>query len=410
MKNFMEYQTYNLPNGIKLIHKPVKSIVAHAGIIINTGSRDEHEKEHGIAHFIEHMIFKGTKKRKAFHVLSRLEDVGGELNAYTSKEETCIYASFMIKDYQRAFELLSDIVFNSSFPERDIEKEKEVIIEEINSYLDQPGEQIFDDFEELIYDNASIGRNILGTPEKLRKLSKNTLNRFIQQHYNTDQMVVCSVGNLSFSRLVKYFEKHFGNVPSNSRKQQREEIGIYRPVKKMLEKNTFQSHCIIGNRAYDLNDKRRTDLHLLNNILGGQGLNSRLNLSLREKNGYAYNIESNYSPYFDTGVLSIYFGTDRKNLDKSINLTYKEFDKLKTKKLGQIQLARAKRQLTGQLMRSSEINENLMLAIGKSFLVYGKVESPEEINRKIETITASGLIEVANEILDNDQLSMLVYR
>jgi len=191
----MEYQTYILSNGIKLIHKPVKSPVAHAGIIINTGSRDEHEEEHGIAHFIEHMIFKGTKKRKAFHVLSRLEDVGGELNAYTSKEETCIYASFMKKDYQRAFELISDIVFNSSFPERELEKEKEVIIEEINSYLDQPGEQIFDDFEELIYKNAPIGRSILGTPEKLRKLSKNTLNRFIQQHYNTDQIIVCSVGN-----------------------------------------------------------------------------------------------------------------------------------------------------------------------------------------------------------------------
>ena len=406
----MEYQTYILSNGIKLIHKPVKSPVAHAGIIINTGSRDEHEEEHGIAHFIEHMIFKGTKKRKAFHVLSRLEDVGGELNAYTSKEETCIYASFMKKDYQRAFELLSDIVFNSSFPERELEKEKEVIIEEINSYLDQPGEQIFDDFEELIYKNAPIGRSILGTPEKLRKLSKNTLNRFIQQHYNTDQIIVCSVGNLSFSRLVKYFEKYFNNVPPTYRTWQRKKAGFYHPEIKIIDKETYQSHCIIGNRAYDLNDKRRTDLFLLNNILGGQGLNSRLNLSLREKNGYAYNIESNYSPYFDTGVLSIYFGTDRKNLEKSISLTYKEFDKLKTKKLGQIQLARAKRQLTGQLMRSSEINENLMLAIGKSFLVYGKVETPEEISRKIEAITASGLMEIANEILDTDQLSMLAYK
>ncbi len=406
----MEYQTYILSNGIKLIHKPVKSSVAHAGIIINTGSRDEHKEEHGIAHFIEHMIFKGTKKRKAFHVLSRLEDVGGELNAYTSKEETCIYASFMKKDYQRAFELLSDIVFNSSFPERELEKEKEVIIEEINSYLDQPGEQIFDDFEELIYENAPIGRSILGTPEKLRKLSKNTLNRFIQQHYNTDQIIVCSVGNLSFPRLVKYFEKYFINVPTAYRTWQRKKAGYYHPEIKIIDKDTYQSHCIIGNRAYDLNDKRRTDLHLLNNILGGQGLNSRLNLSLREKNGYAYNIESNYSPYFDTGVLSIYFGTDRKNLEKSISLTYKEFDKLKTKKLGQIQLARAKRQLTGQLMRSSEINENLMLAIGKSFLVYGKVETPEEISWKIEAITASGLMEIANEILDTDQLSMLAYK
>jgi len=406
----MEYQTYTLSNGIRLIHKPVKSPVAHAGIIINTGSRDENKEEHGIAHFIEHMIFKGTKKRKAFHILSRLEDVGGELNAYTSKEETCIYASFMKEDYPRAFELISDIVFNSSFPERELKKEKEVIIEEINSYLDQPGEQIFDDFEELIYENAPIGRSILGTPEKLRKLSKNTLNRFIQQHYNTDQIIVCSVGKLSFSRLVKYFEKYFNNVPTTYRTWQRRKAGFYHPEIKIINKDTYQSHCIIGNRAYDLNDKRRTDLFLLNNILGGQGLNSRLNLSLREKNGYAYNIESNYSPYFDTGVLSIYFGTDRKNLEKSISLTYKEFDKLKTKKLGQIQLARAKRQLTGQLMRSSEINENLMLAIGKSFLVYGKVETAEEISRKIEAITASGLMEIANEILDTNQLSMLAYK
>ena len=406
----MEYQTYTLSNGIKLIHKQVKSPVAHAGIIINTGSRDENKEEHGIAHFIEHMIFKGTKKRKAFHILSRLEDVGGELNAYTSKEETCIYASFMKEDYQRAFELISDIVFNSSFPERELKKEKEVIIEEINSYLDQPGEQIFDDFEELIYKNAPIGRSILGTPEKLRKLSKNTLNWFILQHYNTDQMVVCSVGNLSFPRLVKFFEKYFGNVPAIYRTWKRKKAGSYHPEIKIIDKDTYQSHCIIGNRAYDLNDKRRTDLHLLNNILGGQGLNSRLNLSLREKNGYAYNVESNYSLYFDTGVLSIYFGTDRKNLEKSINLTYKEFNKLKTKKLGEIQLARAKRQIIGQLMRSSEINENLMLAIGKSYLVYGKVETPEEINRKIETITASGLMEIANEILNTDHLSMLAYK
>jgi predicted Zn-dependent peptidase len=209
---------------------------------------------------------------------------------------------------------------------------------------------------------------------------------------------------------VKYFEKYFNNVPATFRTWQRKKAGSYHPEIKIIDKDTYQSHCIIGNRAYDLNDKRRTDLHLLNNILGGQGLNSRLNLSLREKNGYAYNIESNYSPYFDTGVLSIYFGTDRKNLEKSISLTYKEFDKLKTKKLGEIQLARAKRQITGQLMRSSEINENLMLAIGKSYLVYGKVETPEEINRKIEAITASGLMEIANEILDTDQLSMLAYK
>lgn len=406
----MEYQTHHLSNGLRLVHKPVNSPVAHAGIIINTGARDENEEEHGIAHFIEHMIFKGTKKRKAFHILSRLDDAGGEINAYTSKEETCIYASFMKEDYQRAFELFYDIIFNSSFPEKEIKKEKEVVIEEINSYLDQPGDKIFDDFEELIYKNAPLGRNILGTPNSLKHIERNNLTNFIQEKYNTDQMIICSIGNISFRRLVKYFNKYFDHIPANFRKWKRKKTSSYNPETKIIDKETFQSHCIIGNRAYDLNDKRRTGLHLLNNILGGQGLNSRLNISLREKKGYAYNIESNYSPYFDTGLLAIYFGTDRKNLDKSIDLTYKEFEKLKTKKLGEIQLARAKRQITGQLLRTSEINENLIQAIGKSYLVYGKVETPEEIKRKIESITASELMEIANEILETDEISMLVYK
>ena len=405
----MDYEAYQLANGIRLIHTRVPNLVAHMGLIMGTGSRDELELEHGMAHFFEHMVFKGTRKRKAYHILSRLEDVGGEINAYTTKEETCVYASFMKEDYARAMELLQDILFHSAFNEKEIGREKEVIIDEINSYFDSPGELIFDDFEEQLYTGQSIGRNILGSPKSLAGFKQEDLLRFVSNNYHSDEMVICSVGNISFPRLKKGIEKYFSQVPFKSRNQQRQGIQPYDPTSITLQKDTYQAHCIIGNLAYDLNDERRIGLHLLNNIIGGPGLNTRLNLSLREKNGYSYHTESHYSPYSDTGVLSVYFSSDKSKLEQSNKVVIREFSKLREKKLGTLQLSRAKRQLMGQIAISAENHETLMLSMAKSYLVYNKFDDLNEIGKKIDRITAEEILEIANEVLDNAKLSSLTF-
>ncbi len=405
----MEYQFYELSNGIRLVHKFIPTKVAHCGVIINTGTRDEKPEEHGMAHFIEHVIFKGTKRRKAYHIISRLDDVGGDLNAYTTKEETCIYAAFMHNYYDRALELFSDLLFNSTFPEKELEKEKEVIVDEINSYKDSPAELIFDDFEELIFNTHPIARNILGTKKNLKKFNKDSVRKFICENYHTNQMVVCSVGNIRFEKIVDLLKKHFEIIEANIRKNGRYKFFGYLPVEKKLKKSTYQTHCIVGNTAYNLKNENRIPLVLLNNILGGPGLNSRLNLSLREKYGYAYNTESFYTPYTDTGIIGIYFGTDKVNLNKSLGIVKKELDKLKSRKLGKLQLHKAKRQLIGQLAIASENYSNLMINIGRSYMVFDKVDTLDKINQKIEAITAEILIEIANEIFDQKQLSILTY-
>ncbi len=406
----MDLLFHTLDNGIRLVHQRIPGLVAHCGIIINTGSCDEKEEEHGIAHFIEHMLFKGTKKRKAYYILSRLEDVGGELNAYTTKEETAVHASFLKDDYERAVELISDITFNSVFPEKEIEKEKDVVLEEINSYRDNPAELIFDDFEELIFLNQPIGRNILGTSESVKSFSQEAIHRFIGNNYNTRKMVFCSVGNIPDEKIIKLFKTHFSHIITENTEQNKDKKWIYKPDSVIKKMDTFQNHCIIGNLAYDLKDKRRMGMFLLNNILGGQGLNSRLNLTLREKNGLAYNVESNYNPYNNTGIFSIYFGTDSQYLNKSISIALAELKKLRTSKLGTVQLSKAKNQIKGYLARGYENHESLMLSLGKSLLIFNKIDTIEEICKKIDKITASELMETANEIFEPSKLSTLIYK
>ncbi len=405
----MEYLSFELKNGIRLVHYPTGSEIAWCGILVNTGSRDEEKHEHGMAHFIEHMLFKGTPKRKPFHILSRMEDVGGELNAYTTKEETCIYASFLKNDYQRAIELLSDIFIHSTFPANEMTREKKVIIDEINSYKDSPGELIFDDFEEQIFPKHPIGRNILGTPESLRNFQQKDIFNYLSKNYNTDQMVFCSVGNIPEKKLIKYFSRYFSEIPPNTRSSKRTFAEPYEPTEKIEKKDTWQSHCILGTTAYDIRSDKRIGLYLLNNILGGQGLSSRLNMSLREKKGYAYNIESSYSPYCDTGVLSIYFGTDPENLKKSINLAKLEIKKLRERKLGTLQLIKAQRQMIGQLARSRENHESLLFSLGKSHLLFNKFDGLSELTKKIEAVSAEDIMEIANEILAPERLSTLIY-
>ena len=388
---------------------PQKSHVAHLGFMVHTGSRDEMADEHGMAHFIEHIIFKGTRKRKSFHILSRLEDVGGELNAYTTKEETCIYSAFLKQDFKRAVELIHDICFNPTFPEKEIMREKNVILDEILSYYDNPSELIFDEFEDLVFKGHPIGRGILGNEKALNSFSQADVKNFIKDNYATNEMVICSVGDLPFNKLLKEVEKYFGSVREKNRRRSRVSPVDYSPVKKEVNLNTHQVHCIIGNRAYNYTHKKRTGLHLINNLLGGPGMNSRLNLSLREKHGYSYSVESHYSPYTDSGILNIYFGCDKEKYYKSMKLVYHELELLCKKRLGTGQLSKAKKQVTGQIAINSENHEHLMLAMGKSILLFDKFENLEDISKKIDSVTSSDIMEISNEIFIPDNLSVLTY-
>jgi len=404
-----DFLTYTLANGIRIIQHKTNSTVGHLGVLINTGSRDEEEDEHGLAHFIEHSVFKGTKKRRAFHVLSRIEDVGGELNAYTTKEETTLYSTFLSQDYERAAELLSDILFNSVYPQKEINREKEVIAEEINSYKDSPSELIFDEFEELIYDGHPIARNILGTTKNINQFNRESILSFIDKNYHTDEMILSSVGNLDFQKLLKYAERYFGQAQTKLRKNNRIPFNNYVPGFRTAEKDTFQTHCIIGNLAYDVHHSSRIVMVLLNSIIGGQAMNSRLNLALRERKGLAYNVESSYTAYSDTGLFNVYFGTDKENFERAVSIVNKEFKQLRDTKLGGVQLSKAKKQLIGQIAISTESHDDLMLAIGKSYMLYNRVDPLSVVFKKIEEITASDILEVANQILDEKQFSTLVY-
>ena len=403
-------QTFVLKNGIRIIHQETKSPVSHFGVLINTGSRDEEANEQGIAHFIEHVIFKGTKSRRAFHILNRIEDVGGELNAYTTKEETAVYATFLSKYYQRSMELISDILINSTFPAKELEREKEVVIEEINSYKDNPSELIFDEFEEILFDGHPIARNILGTPELLKTFNKNSILKFMDENYHTDQIVLSSVGNIPMVKFIHLAEKFFGVIPEKIRSKERSNSYSYKPETRIIQKDTFQAHCIIGNIAPNIFSPKRMSMILLNNILGGPSMNSRLNMVLRERNGMAYNVESAYTGYFDTGEFSVYFGTDKGNMDQALRLVNKEFRKIKEQPLGSQQMSRAKKQLIGQLAISTENREDLMLSIGKSLLFFNRVDTLEAIFEKIEQIGSNEIQEIANEIFDPSQSSILIYQ
>jgi predicted Zn-dependent peptidase len=405
----MEFHTFTLANGLRILHKQVRSPVAHCALIINAGSRDEAPHQEGLAHFIEHMLFKGTQKRKAYHILSRLDDVGGELNAFTGKEETTIYSAFLSEFYPRAVELIFDICFQSVFPEKELIKEKDVVLEEISSYLDSPSELIFDDFETLIFKGHPIGRHILGTPESVKQLTRTDVTSFIKSHYNPEQMVLASVGNIAPQKFQQLAEKFGGGFLENKRQGIRQPLNGYHAEQRTEAKDTFQTHLILGNRAYDMRQEKARTLILLNNLLGGPGMNSRLNLNIREKYGFAYNIESFYTPYSDTGIFGIYAGTDHSTIDKTLSLIHKELRFLREKPLGILQLSKAKKQLMGQIALAQESNGNLMLSLGKSLLHFDRVDTLEQVYQKIEAITEKDLQETANEVFTPEQLSLLTY-
>lgn len=402
--------THTLENGLRIIHCPSPTDVIYCGYAINAGTRDEKDNEQGIAHFVEHLLFKGTTKRRAWHILNRMENVGGDLNAYTNKEETIVYSAFLKQHFLRAAELLTDIVFNSTFPENQIEKEVEVIIDEIQSYEDSPAELIFDDFEELIFPNHPLGRNILGKPELLRGFGPEDALRFTRNRYRTDNMVFFVMGDIDFKKAVKSIERLTNRITvSGEMANGRTSPLPYIPKDITINRDTHQSHVMIGTRAYDAHNKKRTGLYLLNNILGGPGMNSRLNIALREKNALVYNVESNLTSYTDTGVFSIYFGCDPEDKDRCIELARKELKKLRDNLMKDSQLSAAKRQIIGQLGVASDNFENCALDMGKCFLHYNRYEEKEEVYKRIESISASELLEISNEIFSEDMLSTLVY-
>lgn len=402
--------TYTLENGLRIIHCPSPTDVIYCGYAINAGTRDEKNNEQGIAHFVEHLLFKGTTHRRAWHILNRMENVGGDLNAYTNKEETVVYSAFLKQHFMRAAELLTDIVFHSTFPENQIEKEVEVIIDEIQSYEDSPAELIFDDFEELIFPDHALGRNILGKPELLRGFGTEDALRFTRSRYKTGNMVFFVLGNIPFRKVTDTIEKLTRDITTHTLPVgERTSPLAYVPRNLTLHRDTHQSHVMIGTRAYDAHNNRRTGLYLLNNILGGPGMNSRLNVALREKNALVYNVESNLTSYTDTGVFSIYFGCDQEDRDHCIELTRKELKKLRDNLMKDSQLSAAKKQIIGQLGVASDNFENCALDMGKCFLHYNRYEEKEEVYKRIESITSKELLEIANEIFSEEQLSTLIY-
>ncbi len=405
----MEFYTFTLPNGIRCIHKRVRSSVAHCALTVNAGSRDELAAEHGMAHLVEHSIFKGTEHRRAFHINSRLENLGGELNAYTTKEDTTVHATTLKTDFPKAAELIADIVFHSTFPEHEVEREKQVVIDEINTYRDIPQEMIYDRFEALMFPGAPLGRNILGSKQSVKKFNSTTVKKFISRTYTPDQMVFSAVGNISEKVFVRTAERYFGGIPAARRGFERVAPPAYTPFEEIGPRNgNHQAHCIIGNRAYSLDDPRRLPLALLVNILGGPAANSRLNTVLRERNGLSYNIEAGYSPLTDAGFAGVYFSCDKDKIDRCRELVNSELQRAMETPLTPRQLSMAKKQYIGQFSISMEGNEGYMLGAAKSFLVYNEIDSPQTIVRKINAITADEIMSVACDVFTNT--SILVYR
>ncbi len=400
---------YEMKNGIRVVHVYDDSPVAYCGFAINVGTRDELNHESGMAHFIEHTLFKGTQKRKSWHIINRLESLGGELNAYTAKEETFIHATMLCDDYECAMELCSDILFHSTFPQKEIEKEVDVIIEEIQSCKDTPSEQIYDDFEGLLFQGTAMGRSVLGEAKKLKKYKTQDAVDFVQRTYCTDKILFFSLGKVPFKKVVRLAEKYFGDVPEKRSTVQSKLLLDYRPFQLVKKKRTTQAHVMLGGLGYDLSSDNRLPLALLNNILGGPSMNSKLNLVVREKHGMAYTIESSYNSYSDCGVFAIYYGTEEKNREKCGELVRTELKRVCVQPFSKLQLDRYKKQLMGQLAISQENRESFILSLAKSFLRYNAFESLSDINDQLEKITPEILLDVATETFMENKISELVF-
>lgn len=405
-----EYELIELPNGIRIVHKEVNHTkVAHVGLMLDIGSRDEKPDEQGLAHFLEHMVFKGTAKRNSYHILNRLESLGGELNAYTTKEKICFYASLLDNHVDKAVELLVDITFNSTFPEKQIEKERMVILEEMAMYRDTPEDSIQDDFDEQLFPNHQLGKNILGTIETVKSFSRGDFRAFLDRNLNTEKIVLSSIGNYPASKIRKLAEKHLKPIPHKNHTPERSWFSDYAPTHKEVKKGISQSHFAMGMPSLSIKDKNRIPFFFMVNLLGGPSMNSRLNLSLREKHGLVYGVDASYAPYLDTGSFAVYFATDPKNLNKSKKIIYKEIENLKKNTLTATQLQKAKNQIKGQMALSEENKNAIMLMMAKSQLDLNKVPNIDEVFKKIDAITPGQIQEMATNYLPLDQLSSLAY-
>ena len=458
----MKYNTYTLDNGLRIIHLPSDSQVVYCGYQINAGTRNEEPGEEGLAHFCEHVTFKGTERRKAWHILNCLESVGGDLNAYTNKEGTVYYSAILKEHIARAVDLLSDIVFHSVYPQAEIDKEVEVICDEIESYNDSPAELIYDEFENILFKGSPLGHNILGTAEQVRAFKTEDALRFTQKLYRPDNAIFFAYGDIDFKKLVKLIQKALGECPKgrelacsadckSAETPTEERIAEETPTKEriteetptgetpteemeagdanhkvqslkfnvqskvagqtiVMQKNTHQAHVMIGTRAYDVNDDRRMPLYLLNNILGGPGMNAKLNLALREHNGLVYTVESTMVAYGDTGTWSIYFGCDEHDVKHCLRLVRKELDKFMQKPLSDAQLKAAKKQIKGQIGVACDNRENFALDFGKSFLHYGWEKNVDRLYEQVDEITAAQIQAVAQELFDKDRLTTLIFK
>ena len=458
----MKYNTYTLDNGLRIIHLPSDSQVVYCGYQINAGTRNEEPGEEGLAHFCEHVTFKGTERRKAWHILNCLESVGGDLNAYTNKEGTVYYSAILKEHIARAVDLLSDIVFHSVYPQAEIDKEVEVICDEIESYNDSPAELIYDEFENILFKGSPLGHNILGTAEQVRAFKTEDALRFTQKLYRPDNAIFFAYGDIDFKKLVKLIQKALGECPKGrelacstdcksaetpteeriaeetptderiaeetptgetpteemeagdaNHKVQSSKFNVQSKVAGqtiVMQKNTHQAHVMIGTRAYDVNDDRRMPLYLLNNMLGGPGMNAKLNLALREHNGLVYTVESTMVAYGDTGTWSIYFGCDEHDVKRCLRLVRKELDKFMLKPLSEAQLKAAKKQIKGQIGVACDNRENFALDFGKSFLHYGWEKNVDRLYEQVDEITAAQIQAVAQELFDKDRLTTLIFK
>ena len=422
----MKYNTYTLDNGLRIIHLPSDSKVVYCGYQINAGTRNEEPGEEGLAHFCEHVTFKGTERRKAWHILNCLESVGGDLNAYTNKEGTVYYSAILKEHIARAVDLLTDIVFHSVYPQAEIDKEVEVICDEIESYNDSPAELIYDEFENIIFKGSPLGHNILGTAEQVRSFKTEDALRFTRKLYRPDNAIFFAYGDIDFKKLVRLLKKSF---LSEERRVKSEKFNSpeaqaqfniqhstfntqhsFEGQTIVMQKNTHQAHVMIGTRAYDVNDSRRMPLYLLNNMLGGPGMNAKLNLALREHNGLVYTVESTMVAYGDTGIWSIYFGCDEHDVKRCLRLVRKELDKFMQKPLSEAQLKAAKKQIKGQIGVACDNRENFALDFGKSFLHYGWEKNVDRLYEQVDEITAEQILAVAQELFDKDRLTTLIFK
>jgi predicted Zn-dependent peptidase len=406
-----ELHTARFANGFRLIYKQVPRPVTHCGLVINAGARDEISSlgESGAAHFIEHTLFKGTQKRKAFHILNRLDSVGGEFNAYTSKEDTWIYAAFSEQHLERAVELISDITFQATFPDKEILKERDVILDELHAVLDSPADAIFDEFEERLFAGHSLGGNILGTKESVSSMNREVLKGFVQRHYQTEQMVFSAVGATPWKKVYRLCEKYFGSLSAGTAKLNRQPVVALPQFDVREAKDIHQVHHVMGTVTRGSDHADRLGLALLANHLGGPTMNNRLSLNVRERHGMAYNIECAYSPYSDVGTFSIYFGTDQRLHARAEKLVLKELKDLRNNRLGVRQLHDIKQQVVGHIALSQDSGNSIMTGLGKSYLLYDRVESLESVFASIDAISADDVLRLANEVLVPEKLSHLVY-